>query len=80
MYTPASSNACCDRLVLVGCPPAYRGSDEPGKDLELKLLELFPGVALFVEKPVAAGTFGEIERCFRVADKIYKSEVLCSVG
>jgi len=65
------------RLIVVGCPAEFRGSDEPGRDLELQLLKLFPGVPLFIEKPIAAG---EIPRAFRVAEAIEQSKVLCSVG
>lgn len=65
------------RMILIGCPPAFRGSDQVGRDIELQLLKLFPGIALFVEKPVAAG---EVARAFTVANAIKQSQVICSVG
>lgn len=33
------------RMILIGCPPAFRGSDQVGRDIELQLLKLFPGIA-----------------------------------
>lgn len=48
------------RFIVVGCPPAFRGSDEPGKDLEIRLLKLFPSTPLFVEKPVSSGDIGRV--------------------
>ncbi|KZT42091.1 NAD binding dehydrogenase [Sistotremastrum suecicum HHB10207 ss-3] len=65
------------KAIVVGCPPAFRGSDVPGKDLELKILDYFPGVALFIEKPVATGP---VDRAFQVSKAIDKSGVVCSVG
>jgi predicted dehydrogenase len=64
-------------MIIVGCPPAFRGSDEPGRDMELQLLKHFPGTPLFVEKPVASG---DVARAFAVADALNKSQTLCSVG
>jgi len=63
--------------IVIGCPPAYRGSNEPGRDLELKLLKYFPGVALFVEKPVATGL---APKAFDVANNINEATIVCSVG
>jgi hypothetical protein len=48
-------------FILVGCPPAFRGSDEPGRDLEIRLLKLFPGTAMFVEKPVSCGDIEKVK-------------------
>lgn len=66
-----------NRAIVVGSPPAYRGSDLPGADIELKLIKLFPGVALFIEKPVATGT---VDRALKVARSIQDSGAVCSVG
>ena len=63
--------------IIIGSPPAYRGSDLPGADIELKLIKYFPGVALFVEKPVATGP---VERSLKVAKAIKESGAVCSVG
>ncbi|KAG8755593.1 hypothetical protein FRC14_003823 [Serendipita sp. 396] len=65
------------KLILIGCPSAYRGSDEPGRDLEIQVMKLFPNSALFVEKPVASF---EVSRAFAVANAINQSGVTCSVG
>lgn len=66
-----------DSAIIVGCPPAYRGTDLPGQDLELKLLKHFPGIALFIEKPVATGP---VDRTFAVAEKLRAAGNVCSVG
>jgi Oxidoreductase family, NAD-binding Rossmann fold len=68
------------RAVIIGCPPAFRGSTEPGRDLELQLIKYFPGVPLFVEKPVATGPRGGVEHAFAVAKAIDDSGAICSVG
>jgi hypothetical protein len=65
------------KLIIVGCPAEFRGSDIPGRDLELQLLKLFPDTPLFIEKPVASG---EVSRTFRVAEAIEGSKVIHSVG
>lgn len=65
------------KLIVIGSPADTRGSDVPGKDLELQLIGLLPGIPLFIEKPIAAG---EIPRAFRVAKSIEESQVLCSAG
>jgi hypothetical protein len=49
----------------------------PGADIELKLIKYFPGVALFVEKPVATGP---VDRSLKVAKAIKTSGAVCSVG
>ncbi|QRW03533.1 hypothetical protein RhiLY_02532 [Ceratobasidium sp. AG-Ba] len=43
------------RLVVIGTHPCSRGMDLPGRDLELQVMRHFPGVPLFVEKPVSTG-------------------------
>ncbi|KAF8321646.1 hypothetical protein DL93DRAFT_2163246 [Clavulina sp. PMI_390] len=63
--------------IIVGSPPQFRGSDLPGADIELKLIKLFPGVAMFIEKPVATGP---VERALTVAKAIKDSSSVCSVG
>jgi hypothetical protein len=65
------------RAVIIGCPPAFRGSTQPGKDIELKVLQHFPGIAIFVEKPVATGDTSE---AFKVAKHIEDAGNVCSVG
>jgi len=61
----------------VGSPPAFRGSDIPGADLELLLLKYFPKVALFIEKPVSTHP---VEKAMFVSDKVLNSGIVCSVG
>lgn len=61
----------------MGAPPFARGTDIPGRDLELQLVEAFPRCALFVEKPVSSGPE---DACRRVADVLEKSGTLVGVG
>lgn len=65
------------RVIVVGSPPHWRGSDQPGRDLELKLLQYFPGVALFIEKPVATGPYTV---ALDIGRKIQDAGNVCSVG
>ena len=58
----------------------FRGSVKPGRDAELQILEHFPGVPMFIEKPVATGTEEEIADAFIVAKVIKEKRVVCSVG
>jgi predicted dehydrogenase len=66
--------------VVVGSPPIYRGSTQPGKDTEMQILKGLPGAPIFCEKPVATGPPGEIQDAFNVAKSIRESGVVCSVG
>ncbi|KAI8998604.1 putative oxidoreductase C terminal-domain-containing protein [Trametes punicea] len=68
------------RAVIVGSPPMFRGTLQPGRDIELQILKYFPGVALFIEKPAATGPASEIPEAFAVAKKINESGTICSVG
>jgi len=68
------------RAVVVGSPPMFRGTTKPGRDIEIQILKAFPGVALFMEKPVATGPADEIEEAFKVAKVINEAGVICSVG
>lgn len=65
---------------VIGSPPMFRGSTKPGRDVELQILKHFPGVAMFIEKPVATHPDAEIENAFSVAKTIGDSGVICSVG
>lgn len=65
------------RAIIVGSPPFWRGSDQPGRDLELKLLQYFPGVALFIEKPVSTGPS---TTALEISKKIEAAGNICSVG
>lgn len=68
------------RVVVVGSPPMFRGSMKPGRDVEMQILEHFPGVPMFIEKPIAAGNEEEISEAFEVSKAIKEKRVICSVG
>jgi predicted dehydrogenase len=68
------------RVFVVGSPPMFRGTQRPGRDIETQIVKSFPGVALFVEKPVATGPANEIGEAFKVAKFISDSGAICSVG
>lgn len=65
------------RAVIVGSPPQFHGSTEPGKDVEMQLIKALPDVALFVEKPV---TMSKTEECWTVANALDKQGTIASVG
>jgi len=66
--------------IIVGSPPMFRGSTKPGRDIELQILKHFPGVAMFIEKPIATGSEDEISDGFIIAKMIEDSNTICSVG
>ena len=68
------------RAVIVGSPPMFRGTLQPGRDIEMQILKHFPGVALFIEKPAATGPASEIPEAFAVAKKINETGTIHSVG
>ncbi|GLB35013.1 putative oxidoreductase C terminal [Lyophyllum shimeji] len=68
------------RAVVVGSPPMFRGTLEPGRDIEMQILKYFPGVAMFIEKPIATGPRHEIEDGYKIAKAISDSNTICSVG
>lgn len=68
------------RAFVVGSPPMFRGTTQSGRDIELQILKHFPGVALFIEKPIATGPAVEIQEAFMVAKRIDDSKTICSVG
>ncbi|KAF8959028.1 putative oxidoreductase C terminal-domain-containing protein [Flammula alnicola] len=68
------------RAIIVGSPPMFRGSTQPGRDIELQILKHFPGVAIFIEKPIATGPEEEIDEAFKIAKMIDDSNTICSVG
>ncbi|ADV21110.1 NAD binding dehydrogenase [Cryptococcus gattii Ru294] len=47
------------RAVFVATPPIFRGGLGSQNNLEIKLNELFPNAAIFLEKPVATGVPAE---------------------
>ncbi|KAI0046694.1 hypothetical protein FA95DRAFT_1493597 [Auriscalpium vulgare] len=68
------------KAVIVGSPPMFRGTTQPGRDIELQIMRFFPGVAMFIEKPIATGPSEEIVEAFKVAKAISDSAAVCSVG
>jgi hypothetical protein len=39
-----------------------RGSTQPGRNLEIQLIKLFPDAALFIEKPISSSEFTEVDK------------------
>jgi len=39
-----------------------RGSTQPGRNLEMQLIKLFPDAALFIEKPISSSAFTEVDK------------------
>ncbi|KAF8559813.1 hypothetical protein OG21DRAFT_1503035 [Imleria badia] len=68
------------RAFVIGSPPMFRGTLQPGRDIEMQIQKHFPGVAMFVEKPVATGDKSEIDESFKVAKFISESGAIVSVG
>jgi len=68
------------RAFVIGSPPMFRGTTKPGRDVEMQIIKHFPGVPIFVEKPIATGPSEEIEEAFKVAKAINDSKTICSVG
>ena len=64
-------------MAIVGAPPHARGTDVPGRDLELQLASAFPECSLFVEKPVSSGPE---DACWRVAEVLAKNGSIVGVG
>lgn len=63
--------------IWVGSPPAFRGQESEGRDLEKKLVEAFPDVGIFIEKPVSTGP---VDEASRIAQLLEKSDNIVSVG
>ncbi|KIK59734.1 hypothetical protein GYMLUDRAFT_44169 [Collybiopsis luxurians FD-317 M1] len=68
------------RVFVVGSPPMFRGTLQAGRDIETQILKYYPGVALFIEKPIATGPHGEIEEAFKIAKQIEDTRTVCSIG
>ncbi|KAL1743933.1 putative oxidoreductase C terminal-domain-containing protein [Schizophyllum fasciatum] len=68
------------KAFIVGSPPMFRGTLKKGRDVEVQILEHFPGVAIFIEKPVATGPVEEIKEGYEIAKRISDSNTICSVG
>ncbi|KAF9069944.1 putative oxidoreductase C terminal-domain-containing protein [Rhodocollybia butyracea] len=68
------------RAFVVGSPPMFRGTLQSGRDIETLILKHYPGVALFIEKPIATGPVEEIEEGFKIAKQIEDTKTICSIG
>ncbi|KAJ3763492.1 putative oxidoreductase C terminal-domain-containing protein [Lentinula raphanica] len=68
------------RAFVVGSPPMFRGTLKSGRDIETQILKHYPGVALFIEKPIATGPVEEIEEGYKIAKQIEETRTICSVG
>jgi predicted dehydrogenase len=68
------------RAIVVGSPPMFRGTLQPGRDIEMQIMKHFPGVAIFMEKPIATGPKTELYEAFRISKAISDSKAICSVG
>jgi predicted dehydrogenase len=65
---------------VIGSPPMFRGTTKPGRDVEIQIMKHFPGVPMFVEKPIATGPLDEVEEAYKVAKEISETRTICSVG
>lgn len=74
---PLESTLLLISAIWVGSPPAFRGREEAGRNLEKQLVESFPDTALFIEKPVSTGP---VDQAFAVAKHLEKSNNIVSVG
>ncbi|EKM82733.1 hypothetical protein AGABI1DRAFT_82474 [Agaricus bisporus var. burnettii JB137-S8] len=68
------------RAIIIGSPPMFRGSLQPGRDVEMQILKHFPGVAMFVEKPIATGSYEHAQDGYVIAKMITETKTICSVG
>lgn len=48
--------------MVDGFPPIARGSTQPGRDNELRLIRQFPEAAFLIEKPVSIASLAEVEQ------------------
>lgn len=76
-YVKNRDHAKPPHAIWVGSPPAFRGREQAGRDLESALIKAFPQTAIFIEKPVSTGP---VEEAFAVSEKLKKAGNLVSVG
>nr|CDI56092.1 uncharacterized protein BN887_02644 [Melanopsichium pennsylvanicum 4] len=68
-------------LVILGCPPHFRGALQPGKRADLEMLEHFPKAKSYlVEKPVSAINPFLSNDCDEVASRFAAAPGYTSVG
>ncbi|KLO18898.1 hypothetical protein SCHPADRAFT_92608 [Schizopora paradoxa] len=68
--------------IIIGIPPYFRGSSTQCRNTELKVIRHFPGVPLFIEKPVSVPEVGEsdILGVFTIANAVRQNTAVCSVA
>ena len=49
--------------AIIGSPPMFHGSIQPGKNAEVLLSRTFPNIAMFVEKPISASPVQDVMEC-----------------
>ncbi|KAJ8508208.1 hypothetical protein ONZ45_g9489 [Pleurotus djamor] len=79
-FVQAMSPQDVPRAIIVGSPAQFRGTLQAGRDIEMQILKYFPGVAMFVEKPVATGPLHEIDDVFTIGKIVHETNTVCSVG
>ncbi|KAJ3521873.1 hypothetical protein NMY22_g12133 [Coprinellus aureogranulatus] len=75
-YTPNEK----PHAAIIGSPPMFRGTMQKGRDIEVQLMKHFPGLPLFVEKPIATGPLDEMDQHLKIAKMISDTQTICSVG
>ncbi|TFK98935.1 putative oxidoreductase C terminal-domain-containing protein [Pterulicium gracile] len=68
------------RAIVIGSPPMFRGTSQSGRDTERQIMKHFPGVPLFIEKPIATGPESEMQESFEIAKQLKESGTIHSVG
>ena len=63
--------------IFIGTPPAFRGTMNPGQDIEAIISRKFPSAALFVEKPISSALPEDVAP---VISYFQKRESLVAVG
>jgi predicted dehydrogenase len=69
-----------DTPHVIGSPPMFRGTVQPGRDVETQIMKHFPGVPVLIEKPIATGPETELQEVFKISKQISDSGTICSVG
>lgn len=62
---------------MLGFHCAGRGSTKEGRNAEIQLIRMFPGISLFMEKPISMDSFEEVTA---VADALRDEGTISSVG
>jgi predicted dehydrogenase len=68
------------RVIVIGSPPMFRGTVQPGRDVEIQIMKHLSGVPMFIEKPIATGPETELQEVFKISKQISDSGTICSVG